>query len=128
MAVDDKARPQIIIGQLLPDVVRMAIDLRVRAVAGVGRKPSSRSLGSGDRSGSSRSVADGDDYSGGRRPFDEINRVRPFGRERDDANPSARGVLPFLKFIPIRRTRVLFRMRATWPVFGRNEWAFDVDA
>src|SRR5262249_28297782 len=127
MAVNDETGPQIIIGQLLPDVVRMAINLRVRSIAKMGRKPRSGERRSGDLSRSRRSVADGDDDACGGGPFDEIYRVRPFGRERNDANTSARGVLPFLEFVPIRRARVLFRMRAARPVFGRDERPFDMD-
>src|SRR5262245_44030947 len=39
MAVNDEARPQIIIGQRLPNVIWVAIDLRVRSVAKVSRNP-----------------------------------------------------------------------------------------
>src|SRR5262249_61668845 len=117
MAVNDEARPQTIIGQLLPDVVRMAIDLRVRAVAEMSRKPRPGSRRVGDLNRSRGGVADGDDDARGGRPFDEINRVGPLGRERGDANPSPGGGLPSLKLVTIGRARVL--CRGSGPGAGR---------
>src|SRR5215510_2496090 len=128
MTVDDETRPQIIIGQLLPDIIRMTIDLRVRAVAEMGRKSRSRARRVGDLRWSRRGVTDGDDDARSHCPFDETNRFGPFGRERDDANPPARDVLPSLKLAPIGRAGVPLRMRPTRAVFGRNERAFDVNA
>src|SRR5262245_12256722 len=128
MAVDDETRPKIVIGQLLPDVIRMAIDLRVGAVAEMGRKSRPGARRVGDLRRSRRGMADGDDDACRRRPFDEINRFGPFGRERDDADPPARGVLPSLKLVPIGSASVLFWVSAARPVSWRNERALDVNA
>src|SRR5262245_4783084 len=106
MAVDDEARPKIVIGQLLPDVIWVAVNLRVRSVAEMCRelRPGARRVGDPRRI--RRSVADGDDDARRSHMFNELNRAWPFGGECDNADPAARGVLPSLKFIPIWRASV----------------------
>ena len=116
-------------GQQLPDHVRMPRQHLRAAVAQMRRQ---RRAGRRSRRRSARGVAavcpiatrtpDATRCSmSGSAPAD-------FGRERDEHDPAARGVLPAAEVVDARRRHVLARMRAARAVLGRQVRPLHVDA
>src|SRR5262249_57257416 len=100
MAVNDEARPQTVIGQLFPDVIRMAINLCVRSITKMSRKPRSGERCSGVLRRSRRGVADGDDAACGGSPFNENNPTGLSGREAEMGKLIRRTLRPILNIVP----------------------------
>ena len=63
MPVGDQARPQAIIGELVPDVIRMPFDLTVRPVPQVRAESRSRIDGRLDLLGRGGRMPDGNDHT-----------------------------------------------------------------
>ena len=127
-AVHDKAGHQAIFGELIPDVVGVAAEELVSAVAEVGGESCAGGHGRGDLRGGGQGMADRGDHAFGGDAFDELRGLGPFGREGDDADASAGGVLPAVELVEVGRTDPLAGVGAARAVFGRDVRAFDVEA
>ena len=127
-AVDDEAGHQAVFGQLFPDVVGVAAEEGMRAVAEVGGKGGSGGHGGGDLGGGCLGVTDGGDYAFGGDALDVAGRVGPFGGESDDANKSGGGVLPAVELVEVGRTDPLAGMGSAGPILGGDVGALDVEA
>ncbi len=120
--------PQLVAGQLLPDVVRVAGQHGVRPVAQVRGEASARLHGVPDLIGVGPRVAQGNDDALIGQLLDELDGAVPFGRQGDDADPSACCVLESAELVPVRVAGVLERMGAARTVFVRDVGPLQVDA
>ena len=102
-SIDDEAGRQTILGELLPNVIRMAGQHRVRAIAEVRGERRARADRGCDLAGRCPGVADADHHALLDHGLDEARRLRPLGRQRNQANVSARGVLEAMELVEIRR-------------------------
>src|ERR1039457_4776461 len=127
-AIDDETGHQAVFGELFPDVVGVAAEELVRAVAEVGGKRGAGGNGVGDLRGAGLRVADGGDHAFGGDALDVARGLGPFRGEGDDAYAAAGGVLPAVELVEIGRTDPLARMGAARAVFGRDVGAFNVEA
>src|SRR6266496_697934 len=73
-----------------------------------------------------RSVPQGNYNIRAHEPFDEDESSFVLRRQGDQTNPPSGSVLPALKFIPIRSTDMLTRVRTSRPLFSGNIGPFQM--
>src|SRR5690348_17207656 len=72
-------------------------------------------------------VADRDDGGIAHHALDESRRLGPLGRERNDPDQAARGILPPPILVEIRLADPAARMRSARPVVGADERPFHME-
>lgn len=111
-SVHDEAGRESIVSKLFPEIVGMAREHCVGAVAEVRGKRCSGAHGMGDLRSRSARVADTRDHPLLHDAFDEAWSLGPLGRKRNQADVSAGGVLKAAKLLEIGRPDPARRMCA----------------
>src|SRR5580658_7232537 len=125
-SVDNETCRQAILGELLPNVVRMPRQHGMRAVSdmrGERRSGAHRVL---DLLTRRPGVADAGHHSFTRQLLDVMRSFGPFRRESHKAHMTARGVLPAQELFVIGRPYPTRRVRAARSILSRNVRALDV--
>ena len=128
VAVDDQASREAILGQLVPDIVGVAANRAVSAVAEMRAERSASIDGGADLGRVGGGVTEGDDDASGDCAADELGRAGIFRRKRYDPNLASGGGLKLLELVPIGRAAMLGRVSAAWTIDVRDVGAFQVDA
>ena len=129
MAVDDQGGRQPIFGQLIPEIIRMAAEHRVGAVAQMSAERGAGVDRGGDLRRVGRRVADGNAHAAGDHVGDEVGRAVELRRQRDETNLPV-GRLGKQSRIPSTSggRQWALRMGAARTVFGRNVRPFQMNA
>ena len=127
-AVDDEIRHQPVFRKLVPNVVRMPRQHRMRAVPEMRRERRARRYGGGNLRRGGVGVADCRGDARLHHLLDVTRRLWPGGRERHDPYAILRGLLPAAELFEIGLAHPRTRMRAARPVLGRDVRAFHVEA
>ena len=127
-AVDDEIGHQPVFRKLVPNVVRMPRQHRMRAVPEMRRERRARRYGVGNLRRGGVGVADRRGDARLHHLLDVARRLWPRGRERHDPHAILRGLLPAAELFEIGLAHPRTRMRAARPVLGRDVRAFHVEA
>src|SRR5579884_502093 len=104
MAVADETGPQVIVGQLFPDVVVMAGQYGMRAVPQVRGQPRAGGHGITKPHAGRCRMTQRDDDTAGRQSFDELESALVFRCQRDQTNAAAGCLLEATELVPAGRT------------------------
>src|SRR5699024_7329127 len=110
-----------------PQMVGVARQLGVRAVAQVGAQGRPGVDGAAHLLGSRGAVAEGDAHAPGGGGRDVVGGAGPLGGEGDDADETARGLLPATELADVGVAQMAGVMGPAGPVIGRQRGPFDMD-
>src|SRR5262245_42707708 len=99
--IRDDAGPQFVAGELLPNVVVVAWQHGMRAVAEMGAEPRAGGDGVANAFTSRSGVANRDGYAGRDQLLDELQSLLVFRRQSHELDSPARRFLQPAEFIPI---------------------------
>src|SRR5438132_1251926 len=112
VTVANQARPQFIRGELLPDVVIMPRQQRVRTIAQVRAEPRAGTDSIANARSSGSGVSQSHDHAAAHQFCNERDRSLKLGGQGDEADAPARGLLQPLELIPVGFAYMLLRMRS----------------